>query len=115
MNFSSCYNPLMSKYAVIQLSGKQYLVAEGETLVVDKVETAPKSKLEVTDVLLVVDGKTIKVGQPTVAKAKVTLTVQATARGDKLRVATYKAKSRTRKVKGHRQLQSTLLVKKIVG
>jgi large subunit ribosomal protein L21 len=105
----------MSKYAVIQLLGKQHLVAEGDTLVVDKVETEPKGKLEVTDVLLVADGKDVTVGQPTVTKAKVTLTVQDTSRSSKLRVATYKAKSRTRKVKGHRQLQSTLLVEKIVG
>jgi large subunit ribosomal protein L21 len=105
----------MSKYAVIQLLGKQHIVAEGDTLVVDKVSEEPKSKLEITDVLLVADGKEVTIGQPMVAKAKVTLAVQETKRGDKLRVATYKAKSRSRKVKGHRQLQSTLLVEKIVG
>ena len=105
----------MSKYAVIQLLGKQYLVSEGDTLVVDKVEQQPKDKLEVTDVLLVTDGTQVAIGQPTVAKAKVVLSVQDTSRGTKIRVATYKAKSRSRKVKGHRQLQSTLLVEKIVG
>ncbi|MFH2118194.1 MAG: 50S ribosomal protein L21 [Candidatus Paceibacterota bacterium] len=105
----------MSKYAVIQLLGKQHLVTEGETLVVDKVEQQPKEKLEITDVLLVTDGTQVSIGQPMVAKAKVTLIVQETARGPKLRVATYKAKSRSRKVKGHRSLQSTLLVEKIVG
>ncbi|HEX9817699.1 MAG TPA: 50S ribosomal protein L21 [Patescibacteria group bacterium] len=105
----------MAKYAVIQLLGKQHLVSEGEILIVDKVEQEPKTKLVVTDVLLVTDGKEVAIGQPTVAKAKVTLSVQDTSRGDKLRVATYKAKSRTRKVKGHRQLQSSLLVEKIVG
>lgn len=103
----------MSQYAVIQLLGKQYKVATGDELVVDRVPEEAKKKLEVTDVLLVADGDKITVGQPLVAKAKVTLSVVSHDKGDKIRVAKYKAKSRYRKVKGHRQAQSTLKVEKI--
>jgi large subunit ribosomal protein L21 len=103
----------MTQYAIIQLLGKQYKVAKGDTLVVDRLPDAEKKKFDVTDVLLVADGAKITVGQPTIAKAKVTLMVQSHDRADKIRVATYKAKSRHRKVKGHRQFQSTVLVEKI--
>jgi len=105
----------MAKYAVIQLLGKQHRVTEGDEIVVDRVDHDEKKKFDVTDVLLVGDGAKVTVGQPLVEKAKVTLLVQKHDRADKIRVATYKAKSRYRKVKGHRQPQSTLTVEKIVG
>ncbi|MFZ5437787.1 MAG: 50S ribosomal protein L21 [Patescibacteria group bacterium] len=105
----------MSKYAVIQLLGKQHQVTEGETIVVDSVPQEEGQKFDVTDVLLVVDGDKISVGQPTVEKAKVTLSVVAQGKGDKIRVAKYKSKSRYRKTMGHRQLQSTLKVEKITA
>ncbi|MCC6710789.1 MAG: 50S ribosomal protein L21, partial [Candidatus Pacebacteria bacterium] len=72
-------------------------------------------KFDVTDVLLVVDGDKISVGQPTVDKAKVTLSVVAQGKGEKILVAKFKSKSRYRKVNGHRQLQSTLKVEKIAA
>ncbi len=105
----------MSNYAVIQLLGKQHRVSEGDVLVVDRVEQQEKKKFDITDVLLVGEGDKVKIGQPLVKGAKVTLSVQDHGRSDKLRVATYKAKSRYRKVKGHRQPQSTLKVEKIVA
>jgi large subunit ribosomal protein L21 len=105
----------MSKYAVIQLLGKQHRVTEGEVIVVDSVSQEDGAKFDVTDVLLVVDGDKISIGQPTVEKAKVTLSVVAQGKGKKIRVAKYKAKSRYRKVKGHRQHQSTLKVEKITA
>lgn len=103
----------MSQYAIIQLQGKQYRVTKGDTLVIDRLPAAEKAKLEVTDILLVADGEKITIGQPTIAKAKVTLSVQSHDRGDKIRVAKYKAKSRYRRVKGHRQALSTVVVEKI--
>lgn len=105
----------MSKYAVVQLLGKQYKVAEGDVLVVDHVDHKPAAKFDVTEVLLVADGASITVGQPTVAKAKVSFSVQSVGRGEKIRVAKYKSKSRYRKVRGHRSLQSTLKVEKITA
>lgn len=97
-------------YAIIQLNGKQYKVSQGDVLTIDRVETNPGETLEVTDVLLVSDGSKIQVGQPTVNKAKVSLKVVDHNKGDKIRVATYKSKSRYRKVKGHRQYQTQLEV-----
>lgn len=103
----------MSKYAIIQLQGKQYRVEEGDEFVVDRLTAEVGSKLDVTDVLLVVDGEQRQIGQPIVPKAKVSLELVAHGRGEKIRVAKYKSKSRYRKVIGHRQNQSTVKVLQI--
>lgn len=105
----------MSQYAIIQLLGKQHRVTKGDTLVLDRLPQDVKDKFDVTDILLVADGEKITIGQPTVAKAKVTLAVQSHDKAKKIRVATYKAKSRYRRVKGHRQAQSTVIVEKITA
>jgi len=89
--------------AIIQLAGKQYLVKTGDVLEVNLLSAQPAEKLTITDVLLVTSASDTKVGTPLVEKATVTLEVVEHFQGDKLRVATYKAKSRTRRVKGHRQ------------
>ena len=88
--------------AVVKISGKQYLVSEKESLLVDLL---PEGTKELTlDALLVIDGDKIKVGTPTVkgssVKAKV---VEAEVKGDKLRVLRYKSKKRVHKEPGHRQ------------
>lgn len=88
--------------AVVKISGKQYLVSEKESLLVDLL---PEGTKELTlDALLVIDGDKIKVGTPTVkgssVKAKV---VEVEVKGDKLRVIRYKSKKRVHKETGHRQ------------
>lgn len=106
----------MSKYAIVQLLGKQLRVSEGEEVIVDRVTSTEEGKtFDVSDVLLVADDKDVKVGQPTVAKAKVTFEVKEHGRAKKIRVAKFKAKSKYRRVKGHKQHQSTLVVKKITA
>ena len=88
--------------AVVKISGKQYVVGEKETLLVDLL---PEGTKELTlDALLVVDGDKTTVGTPTVkgvvVKAKV---VDDLVKGDKVRVIRYKAKKRVHKEMGHRQ------------
>lgn len=100
----------MSKYAVIQLQGKQYQVQEGDEFLVDQLEQEAGSKFDVTDVLLLVDGEKKEIGQPLVAGAKVSCELVSSQKGEKIRVAKYKSKSRYRKVRGHRQYQSTVKV-----
>lgn len=103
----------MSKYAIIQLQGKQYQVQEGDEFLVDQLEKEAGSKFEVTDVLLLVNGEDRKIGQPLVEGAKVSCELVSNQKGEKIRVAKYKSKSRYRKVIGHRQYQSTVKVLKI--
>ena len=88
--------------AVVKISGKQYIVSEKESLLVDLL---PEGTKELTlDALLVIDGDKTKVGTPTVkgavVKAKV---VEAEVKGDKIRVIRYKSKKRVHKETGHRQ------------
>ena len=95
--------------AVVKISGKQYIVSEKESLLVDLL---PEGTKELTlDALLVIDGSTTKVGTPTVkgavVKAKV---VEAEVKGDKIRVIRYKAKKRVHKENGHRQKYSKIQI-----
>lgn len=101
--------------AIIQFQGKQYKVEKNQTLTVDRLENKPGEKITVSDVLLVDTGKKVSVGTPTVTGAKVVLEVGDHTRGDKVRVAKFKSKSRYRKVRGHRQLQTMLTVTSITA
>lgn len=100
-------------YAIIQLLGKQIRVTAGEKLVVDRLPQAEGETIEVKEVLMVANGDDVQIGQPLVEKASVTLKVLSHGKGDKIRVAVYKAKSKYRKANGHRQHQSTVEVVKI--
>jgi ribosomal protein L21 len=98
--------------AVVKISGKQYVVSEKESLLVDLL---PEGTQELTlDALLVIDGDKTKVGTPTVkgavVKAKV---VEAEVKGDKIRVIRYKAKKRVHKENGHRQKYSRIEITSI--
>jgi large subunit ribosomal protein L21 len=100
-------------YAIIQLTGKQYKVSEGETLIVGTLEAKEGETVTITDVLLTSNGTKATVGTPLVKGAEVTLKVVEHNRAPKIRVAKYKAKSRYRKVYGHKQPQTVVEVVKI--
>ncbi|MBQ6130539.1 50S ribosomal protein L21 [Candidatus Saccharibacteria bacterium] len=97
------------KQAVILVGGKQYLVAEKETLRVDLLPEGTK-ELE-TEALLLIDGETTKVGTPTVKGVKVSLkVVEPEVKGEKVRVIRYHSKKRVHKENGHRQKYSLVEV-----
>ncbi len=100
------------KKAVILVGGKQYLVAEKETLRVDLLPAGTK-ELEL-DALLVIDGDKTTVGTPIVKGVKVSAkVVTPEVKGDKIRVIRYKAKKRVHKETGHRQKYTELEITKI--
>lgn len=100
------------KKAVIATGGKQYLVAEGETLDVELIKDA-KDKLTF-EPLLVIDGDKSTVGAPAVAGAKVAASiVEADTQQDKVTSIRYKAKKRVHTVRGHRQRLTTLKIESI--
>jgi len=90
-------------YAVIQTGGKQYKVAEGETIQVEKIEGEPGQTVLMNQVLLVVDGQEVKVGQPLVIGANVTAQIQDQGRQRKVFIFKYKRRKRYRRRAGHRQ------------
>jgi len=100
-------------YAVIELGGKQYLIKQGDKITSEKIATKVGETLKVSEVLLVHDGKKTRIGQPYLKEVTVDLVLNSVGRGEKIRVAKFKAKSRYRKVLGHRQAESYLTVKAI--
>lgn len=98
------------KYAIVSLQGKQHKVTEGEQIQVDRLEQVEADKFTSDQVLLLVDGDKIEVGQPLVGGASIEFRVVENLRGEKIRVAKYKSKSRYRKVRGHRQSLTSLEV-----
>lgn len=90
-------------YAVIRTGGKQYRVAPGEWLDVEKLTGEVGDQLTLDDVLLVHNGEQAVVGQPTVEGAKVLATVQSQHKGKKVIVFKYRPKQRYRRKRGHRQ------------
>jgi large subunit ribosomal protein L21 len=88
-------------YAVIESGGKQYRVAQGDMIQVEKLLVEEGKKVEIDRVLMVSDGEDVKFGTPVVEGARVTATVQNHGRGKKIIV--YKHKKNYHKKQGHRQ------------
>jgi large subunit ribosomal protein L21 len=90
-------------YAIVATGGKQYRVKEGEKLRVEKLNAEAGDTVELDKVLLVGEGEDVKVGAPYLDGAKVTATVAANGRGDKVKIVKFKRRKHSRKQMGHRQ------------
>ena len=91
------------KHAVIETGGKQYHVAEGDVIYVEKLDVADGESITFDKVLAVVDEVECKFGAPIVEGASVTGTVEKTGKGKKIRVYKMKPKKNYRRTQGHRQ------------
>ncbi len=89
-------------YAVIVSGGKQYRVTKGDTIYVEKLEQATGDAISF-DVLLLGSDEGVKVGNPTVAGAKVEGTVLGQVKGEKIIIYKYKSKKNYHRKAGHRQ------------
>jgi len=101
-------------YAIIESGGKQYKVSPGQTIDVELLGVSEGNSVDLDKVLLIADGKTVTVGRPTVAGARVVATSQGETKGVKLIVFKYKPKVRYHKKTGHRQLYTRLAIEEIV-
>lgn len=98
--------------AVIKVGGKQYIVAEKETLLVDRLPDGTKELA--LDALLTIDGDKTVVGTPLVKGVKVSAKVtEAEVKGNKVRIIRYKSKKRVHKETGHRQKYSEIQITSI--
>lgn len=102
-------------YAVVRTGARQYRAKVGDTILVERLSADVGDRLELKDVLLVADGDQVKIGQPTVKKAKVIATVVAQEKGPKVRIFKYRPKERYRRRLGHRQHYTRLRVDEIVA
>ena len=98
-------------FAVIKTGGKQYKVAEGDVLRIEKLKVKSE-KLEFNEILLVSNGE-VKVGRPFVSGAKVEAKILEEGKGKKKMVFRYKSKTRQHKKKGHRQPYTKIQITKI--
>ncbi|MBQ8769194.1 MAG: 50S ribosomal protein L21 [Oscillospiraceae bacterium] len=99
--------------AVIVTGGKQYTVAEGDILYIEKLNAEAESTVKFEQVLAVLDGENTKVGTPTVEGACVEATVVKNGKGKKIHVLRYKAKKGEKKKIGHRQPYTKVEITKI--
>ena len=100
-------------FAVIKTGGKQYKVAEGDFLRVEKLESKD-GNVVFDNVLLVVNGE-VKLGKPVVSGAKVSAKVLEEGKGEKKMVFKFKSKTRQHKKKGHRQPYTKIQITKITA
>ena len=91
------------KHAVIETGGKQYRVAEGDVIYVEKLDVADGEAVTFDKVLAVVDEAESRFGAPTLEGASVSGTVVKSGKGKKIRVYKMKPKKNYRRTQGHRQ------------
>jgi large subunit ribosomal protein L21 len=100
-------------YAIVEVLGKQYKMAEGAVMDIDRMAVEGKT-VSFDRVLLVANDKEIKVGKPTVENVKITATViDNNAKGDKLIVFKWKRRKMYRRKRGHRQKYTKIKITKI--
>jgi large subunit ribosomal protein L21 len=102
-------------YAVVESGGKQYRVAVGETVDVEKLSAEVGETVTLDRVLLVGDDEGVRVGQPTVEGAQVRAMVVDQDRHRKVIVFKYRNKNRYRRKTGHRQPFTRLQIEEIIA
>ena len=90
-------------YAVVSTGGKQYRVAKGDLCRIEKLEAEEGASIELDKVLMIADGDNINVGAPFLDGGKVTATVKAHGRADKIEIMKFKRRKHHQKKIGHRQ------------
>lgn len=100
-------------YAVVRTGGRQYRISAGDVLDVEKIEQPEGSRIELDDVLLAVDGETVRVGKPKLAGAKVVARVVSQVKDDKVMTYKYRRRKRYRRKKGHRQQLTRIKIESI--
>ena len=99
--------------AVIVTGGKQYTVAEGDVLYIEKLNAEAEATVKFEQVLAVLDGENTKFGAPVVEGASVEAQVVKNGKGKKIHVLRYKAKKNEKKKIGHRQPYTKVEITKI--
>ncbi len=102
-------------YAVIKTGGKQYKVAPGEKLKVEQLPADVGAEVVLDQVLMIGEGSSVRLGQPTVSGAAVRATVVSHGRGDKVTIFKMRRRKNYHRYQGHRQGYTELKIDSIVG
>ena len=100
-------------YAIIKTGGKQYRVSPGDVLDVELLDASAGTTTALDDVLAVSRGGQVRFGAPTVPGAQVIAEVQSHYKDRKVIVYKYKAKTRYRRKRGHRQQYTRIRIQDI--
>lgn len=103
------------KHAIIKTGGKQYHVAEGDVIYVEKLPTDAGDSVTFREVVAIIDGGSSVFGKPTVEGASVTASVIKNGRAKKIRVFKMKRRKGYRRMQGHRQPYSKVRIEAITG
>ena len=101
--------------AVIVTGGKQYNVAEGDVIYIEKLNAEVDATVTFDTVLAIVDGENSKFGTPAVEGAAVTAKVLKNGKGKKITVFKYRPKKDSKSIRGHRQPYTKVQIEKISG
>ena len=102
-------------YAVIETGGKQYRVAQGDVIRVEKLPAAEGDSITFDRVLMVGGGDDARIGAPLVDGGKVTADVEAHGRGDKITIIKFRRRQKYRRKQGHRQDYTQVRITDIQG
>ena len=100
-------------YAIIRTGGKQYQVAAGDKLRVEKLQGNVGDTVELEDILMVVDGDNVTIGQPVIEGAKVVAKITEQGKADKVIVFKKKRRKGYKVKRGHRQHYTALAIEEI--
>lgn len=101
------------KLAVVETGGKQYKISPGETITIEKLpeQSASAKKITFEKVLLLDDGKEVRIGTPYIEGAKVEAEFIESGKGKKISVSRFKSKTRHFRRRGHRQPYTKVKIK----
>ena len=101
-------------YAIVEAGGKQYKVAKGDLINVEKINGEVGEKVEIGRVLLIKGEEGIKLGTPTVSGAKVIGRIRSQGKGEKIVIFKYKRRKNYRRKQGHRQHRTWIEIENII-
>ena len=102
-------------FAVIKTGGKQYKVAEGDEIIIEKLAVEAGQSVTFGDVLMLGDGKGVTVGEPVITGASVIGTVAEQRKGAKVLIMKKRQRNTYRRKKGHRQLETVVTIDSILA
>jgi large subunit ribosomal protein L21 len=102
-------------FAVIKAQGKQFRVAQGDTLVIDRLAGDAGATVALGEVLMLIDGGSTKIGAPILSGAKVQAEIVSHSRGEKIKVFKKRRRKNFHRTRGHRQELTTVKITAITA
>ena len=102
-------------YAVVQIGGSQYKIAEGDVIRTNRLKDDEGSQITLDQVLLFANGSEVRVGQPFLEDVKVTAKIQSHLAGSKVLAFKFRRRKDSSTLRGHRQKLTVLNITKIAG